>query len=151
MIQKRIQGFGPIVCVFSKVEKVMGKQNVARRSAQSKKGNAPQYQVLIKAISTVLVADLIVMLIALHAIGGEAGEIFLQTILFPVAAFVSGFFSLVATKHVAMCLLSSVVVHTLLYCITLGFGVGMILWILLYLINGFVGLSVAYILITHKT
>ncbi len=118
---------------------------------QSKKARVPQYWAPIKALGSVLIADLVVVAIALLAIGGETGDVFLQTVLFPLAAFVGGFFSLVATRHVVACLLVPIAVHTLLYCIVLGFSAVTALWILLYLLSGFVGLSVAYIVLTHKS
>lgn len=136
---------------FGRVEKVVGIQTMSRSSAQSKRGGVSQYRVPIQAVGTVLVADLLVLLVAIFAIGGEAGDIFLQTVLFPLAAFVGGFFALVATRHVVACLLASIVVHTLLYGIAMGFSLAAILWIILYLLSGFVGLSIAYIVITHKS
>ena len=129
----------------------MTKETVARRNSNNKKSGSLPYQTLLYAVGGILIADLLVMALALLGIGGETGRVYLQTVLFPLAAFVGGFFSLVATRHVLVCLTSSLVVHALLYCIALGFNVGMFLWLLLYLISGFVGLSIAYIVLTHKS
>lgn len=124
---------------------------MARRNVQSRKNKMSKYQVPLRAAGTVLIVDVIVIAIALLAVGGEPGRIFLQMVLFPLAAFVSGFFALVATRHVVVCLLSSIAIHTLLYWIALGLSGGMILWILLYLLSSFVGLSIAYIVLTHRS
>lgn len=124
---------------------------MARRRVQSKNRRTMRYQVPLRATGTVLAADVIVIAIALWAIGGTSGDIFLQMVLFPLAAFVSGFFALVTTRHVGVCLLSSVIIHTLLYWVVLGLSGSMILWILLYMLSSFVGLSVAYIVLTHKS
>ena len=148
---KRIQGFGQIVCVFSKIKKVMVRQNVARSSSRSKKNKKTQFLIPLRALSFVLVVDMIAIAVAFLAVGEDTGDIILQTVLFPLASFVSGFFALVSTKHVVACLLSSAVGSTLMYCIMFGFGWSAIFWILLYLISSFVGLSVAYIVLTHKS
>lgn len=96
------------------------------------------------------VIDVVAVCISRFVMTGQIGMIYLQMVFLPLAAFVSGFFTLVMTRVTGFCILVPLLVHLIAYGLVLGFSFGMFLWGLLYLISGFMGLGIAYIAMTHR-
>ena len=83
-------------------------------------------------------------------IGGMAGTIYYQMVFLPLSAFVGAFFTLLRTRNVLLGLTVPYIVHLLLYWIMVGLSLSVILWMLLYIFSGFIGLAIGYIVVTHR-
>lgn len=117
---------------------------------KQKSGMSLRYKRAVFVLLFTAIIDTVFALITHFTIGGAVGEIYLQMVFLPLSAFVSSFFTLLFTRATGLCLICPVISHLLLYGIVLGFSGAMLLWMLLYLFSGFVGLAISYIVLTHK-
>lgn len=97
-----------------------------------------------------LVVGLAGLGIARLTVGAELYKQIFRLVILPICAFVSGFVSLIVLKKAAECFLVSLFADAVIYLIVLGFSLWVLLWNLLYVFSSFIGLAIAYIILTHK-
>ncbi len=120
------------------------RQNNRNRHKQKEYGN-----ILFVSIFA-LIVDVLFACIAGIAIGGKTGTVYYQMVFLPLAAFVVAFFILIRTRKMLLGMTIPLIVHLLLYWIMVGLSLSIVLWLFLYMFSSFIGLAMAYIVVTHK-
>lgn len=120
------------------------------RRNNSKKRQQKGYGNILFVCILAFVLDLVFAAVSHWCIGAAAGEVYYQMIFLPLSAFVVAFFALLKTRNVLLSMIVPFVAHFLLYWIMVGLSLSVILWMLLYMFSGFIGLAMGYIVVTHK-
>lgn len=120
-----------------------------RRSNSNKHKQKGYGNILFVCILT-LILDVAFAFVSHWGIGASAGEVYYQMIFLPLSAFAVAFFAMIKTRNVLLGMVIPFIVHFLSYWVVLGLSLLVILWMLLYMFSGFIGLAMGYIVVTHK-
>jgi len=109
-------------------------------------------------LAVVLAAVLVFILIGLagygicrFAAGKENCAGFYKLLVLPLTSFVSGFVSLMILKKAGPCLIAAALSNIPLFLFVCGLHASVLLWNLIYILSGLIGLIIAYLALTHRT
>ena len=121
-----------------------------RERAKQNKGMSGLSAVL-AAVLVFILTGIIGYAVCRLAAGRENCAGFFKVLVLPMTSFVAGFISLMILKKAGGCLIAAAVSDIPLFLFICGMHISVLLWNLLYILSGLIGLFIAYLALTHKT